>query len=93
MFNLQVVSTAIGFLASAAERSNYKYLFDKQETLKSICENVVVPNVEFRGELWDYEILVVVLIIIYMSLLEVDTVYPRFYIWGLLEIKIHPSTC
>lgn len=45
-----VVSTAIGFLASAAERSNYKYLFDKQETLKSICENVVVPNVEFREE-------------------------------------------
>ena len=48
-FHLQVVSNAIGFLASASERSNYKYLFEKQETLKSICENVVVPNIEFRG--------------------------------------------
>lgn len=45
-----VVSNAIGFLASASERSNYKYLFEKQETLKSICENVVVPNIEFREE-------------------------------------------
>lgn len=45
-----VVSNAIGFLASAAERSNYKHLFEKQETLKSICENVVVPNIEFREE-------------------------------------------
>lgn len=45
-----VVSNAIGFLASAAERNNYKYLFEKQETLKTICENVVVPNIEFREE-------------------------------------------
>lgn len=49
-FVLQVVSNAIGFLASASERNHYKYLFEKQETLKSICENVVVPNTEFRGE-------------------------------------------
>ncbi|KAJ7373873.1 Exportin-2 [Desmophyllum pertusum] len=45
-----VVSNAIGFLASASERNHYKYLFEKQETLKSICENVVVPNIEFREE-------------------------------------------
>ena len=51
MFGLQVVSNAIGFLASASERNHYKSLFEKQETLKSICENVVVPNIEFRGEL------------------------------------------
>ena len=51
LFGLQVVSNAIGFLASASERNHYKYLFEKQETLKSICENVVVPNIEFRGEL------------------------------------------
>ena len=56
LFGLQVVSNAIGFLASASERNHYKYLFEKQETLKSICENVVVPNIEFRGELdtWYY---------------------------------------
>lgn len=52
MFGLQVVSNAIGFLASASERNHYKYLFEKQETLKSICENVVVPNIEFRGEFY-----------------------------------------
>lgn len=45
-----VVSNAIGFLASAAERNQYKYLFEKQETLKSICANVVIPNIEFREE-------------------------------------------
>ena len=54
LFGLQVVSNAIGFLASASERNHYKYLFEKQETLKSICENVVVPNREFRGELIRY---------------------------------------
>ena len=54
LFGLQVVSNAIGFLASASERNHYKYLFEKQETLKSICENVVVPNIEFRGELIRY---------------------------------------
>ena len=52
MFGLQVVSNAIGFLASASERNHYKYLFEKQETLKSICENVVVPNIEFRGKIY-----------------------------------------
>lgn len=45
-----VISNAIGFLASAAERNQYKYLFEKQETLESICANVVLPNVEFREE-------------------------------------------
>ena len=52
MLGLQVVSNAIGFLASASERNHYKYLFEKQETLKSICENVVVPNIEFRGKFY-----------------------------------------
>lgn len=46
------MSNAIGFLASASERNHYKYLFEKQETLKSICENVVVPNIEFRGKVF-----------------------------------------
>ena len=57
LFGLQVISNAIGFLASAAERNQYKYLFEKQETLESICANVVLPNVEFRGKFLLYSVL------------------------------------
>ncbi|ELU00355.1 hypothetical protein CAPTEDRAFT_165697 [Capitella teleta] len=43
-----LVSNAIQFLASVAERPGYKNLFEDHDTLKSICEKVIVPNMEFR---------------------------------------------
>ncbi|BFY99292.1 hypothetical protein BsWGS_02332 [Bradybaena similaris] len=51
-----LVSNAIQFLASVAERPAYKVLFDNTETLASICEKVVVPNMQLReadGELFE----------------------------------------
>ena len=47
---LQLVSNAIQFLASVAERPAYKHLFEDSSTLSSICEKVIVPNMEFRGK-------------------------------------------
>lgn len=47
---LQLVSNAIQFLASVCERPHYKNLFEDQSTLTSICEKVIVPNMEFRGD-------------------------------------------
>lgn len=47
---LQLVSNAIQFLASVCERTHYKHLFEDQNTLTSICEKVIVPNMEFRSE-------------------------------------------
>ncbi|XP_052777226.1 exportin-2-like [Mya arenaria] len=44
-----LVSNAIQFLASVAERPAYKHLFENLETLKSICEKVIVPNMQFRA--------------------------------------------
>uniref|UniRef100_A0A8C0KXJ5 Exportin-2 n=1 Tax=Canis lupus dingo TaxID=286419 RepID=A0A8C0KXJ5_CANLU len=43
------VITAIQFLASVCERPHYKNLFEDQNTLTSICEKVIVPNMEFRA--------------------------------------------
>ena len=44
----QLVSNALEFLASVSERSVYKDLFANEDTLKEICEKVVVPNMMFR---------------------------------------------
>ncbi|CAJ0923093.1 unnamed protein product [Ranitomeya imitator] len=44
-----LVSNAIQFLASVCERPHYKNLFEDPSTLTSICEKVIVPNMEFRG--------------------------------------------
>ena len=43
-----LVSNAIEFLASVSERPAYKELFAEEATLTSICEKVIVPNMEFR---------------------------------------------
>lgn len=43
-----LVSNAIAFLASVAERPGYKDLFAEEGTLRSICEKVIVPNMHFR---------------------------------------------
>lgn len=49
---LQLVCNAIQFLASVAGHDKYKGLFEEEGTLTTICENVIVPNMQFRGKLW-----------------------------------------
>ena len=48
--HLQLVSNAIQFLASVAERPAYKSLFEDPATLANICEKVIVPNIQFRSK-------------------------------------------
>ncbi|CAK1543500.1 unnamed protein product [Leptosia nina] len=43
-----LVSNALTFLAKVAEKNAYKSLFEDPATLSSICEKVVIPNMEFR---------------------------------------------
>ncbi|XP_001606668.1 exportin-2 [Nasonia vitripennis] len=43
-----LVSNALTFLATVADRSQYKHIFEDPTTLSSICENVIIPNMEFR---------------------------------------------
>lgn len=43
-----LVSNALEFLASISERPSYKNLFEEEATMKTICENVIVPNMQFR---------------------------------------------
>uniref|UniRef100_A0A131Y3V5 Exportin-2 n=1 Tax=Ixodes ricinus TaxID=34613 RepID=A0A131Y3V5_IXORI len=43
-----LVSNAIHFLSSVAERPHYKQLFEDTSVLSSICEKVIIPNMEFR---------------------------------------------
>lgn len=43
-----LVSNALEFLASVSGRPAYKDLFADETTLTSICEKVIVPNMEFR---------------------------------------------
>uniref|UniRef100_A0A8C5CJJ2 Exportin-2 n=1 Tax=Gadus morhua TaxID=8049 RepID=A0A8C5CJJ2_GADMO len=49
LLQTDLVSNAIQFLASVCERPHYKNLFEDQNTLTSICEKVIVPNMEFRS--------------------------------------------
>jgi exportin-2 (importin alpha re-exporter) len=43
-----LTSNAIQFLASVADRQQYKSLFEDPNTLASICERIIVPNIEMR---------------------------------------------
>lgn len=43
------MSNAIGFLSSVAERPHYAELFADPNILNSICEKVILPNMEFRS--------------------------------------------
>ncbi|CAB3368472.1 Hypothetical predicted protein [Cloeon dipterum] len=43
-----LVSNALQFLASVADRPTYSKLFEDTNALTSICEKVVIPNMEFR---------------------------------------------
>uniref|UniRef100_A0A8C1EYD0 Exportin-2 n=2 Tax=Cyprinus carpio TaxID=7962 RepID=A0A8C1EYD0_CYPCA len=49
LLQTELVSNAIQFLASVCERPHYKHLFEDQNVLTSICEKVIVPNMEFRS--------------------------------------------
>lgn len=43
-----LVSNALHFLSIVADRNHYKHLFEDPNLLASICENVVIPNMDFR---------------------------------------------
>ncbi|KAK9747097.1 Importin-beta N-terminal domain [Popillia japonica] len=43
-----LVSNALQFLSSVADRSHYRNLFEDSNVLNSICEKVIIPNMEFR---------------------------------------------
>ncbi|PNF40478.1 Exportin-2 [Cryptotermes secundus] len=43
-----LVSNALQFLATVADRTHYGYLFEDVNVLTSICEKVIIPNMAFR---------------------------------------------
>ncbi|XP_076259837.1 chromosome segregation 1 [Rhynchophorus ferrugineus] len=43
-----LVSNALQFLSTVAERNHYRNLFEDANVLNSLCEKVVIPNMEFR---------------------------------------------
>ncbi|GLV36439.1 Chromosome segregation 1 [Carabus blaptoides fortunei] len=43
-----LVSNALQFLSSVADRAHYSNLFQDNNVLSSICEKVIIPNMEFR---------------------------------------------
>lgn len=43
-----LVSNALQFLSTVAERNHYRNLFEDHNVLSSICEKVIIPNMEFR---------------------------------------------
>ncbi|XP_018563409.1 exportin-2 [Anoplophora glabripennis] len=43
-----LVSNALQFLSSVAERNHYRSLFEDNTVLSGICEKVIIPNMEFR---------------------------------------------
>lgn len=43
-----LVSNALQFLATVADRSHYRHLFEDPAVLSNICEKVIIPNMEFR---------------------------------------------
>ncbi|XP_066140699.1 exportin-2 [Euwallacea fornicatus] len=43
-----LVSNALQFLSSVAERNHYRNLFEDEQVLSNICEKVIIPNMEFR---------------------------------------------
>lgn len=44
------MSNALKFLSIVADRNHYRKLFEDSTVLASICENVIIPNMDFRGE-------------------------------------------
>lgn len=46
-----LVTNALQFLSTVAGRQQYRSLFEDPNVLASICEKVIVPNMDFRSEL------------------------------------------
>ena len=45
----QLVSQSLRFLSAAIRSGNYRSIFQSEETISSLVEGVVVPNVGLRG--------------------------------------------
>lgn len=45
-----LVTNALQFLSTVAGRQQYKNLFEDPNVLASICEKVIVPNMDFRSK-------------------------------------------
>lgn len=43
----QLVSESIRFLSTVAKNRNHQAMFSNPDTLKSICEKVIIPNMQF----------------------------------------------
>lgn len=46
-----LVTNALQFLSTVAGRTQYRQLFEDPNVLASICEKVIVPNMDFRSKL------------------------------------------
>lgn len=45
-----LVANALQFLSTVAGRNHYRQLFEDPTVLASICEKVIIPNMDFRGK-------------------------------------------
>jgi len=45
----QLVSQSLRFISTAIRSGHYKQLFGSKDTISSLVQGVVVPNVGFRG--------------------------------------------
>jgi exportin-2 (importin alpha re-exporter) len=43
-----LVSNAIQFITAVVQRPQYKQLFENEESLKNICEKIIIPNLFLR---------------------------------------------
>lgn len=43
-----LVSYALNFLGTVADRNHYRHLFEDPNVLESICSKVIIPNMKFR---------------------------------------------
>lgn len=48
-----LVTNALQFLSTVAGRQQYRNLFEEPQVLASICEKVIVPNMDFRGNIFN----------------------------------------
>jgi len=49
LFFLKLVGTAMKFLSTLAARSHHCGMFEGGDTLKIVCEQVILPNLFLRG--------------------------------------------
>lgn len=82
------MSNAIQFLASVAERPSYKHLFEDPATLASICEKVIVPNMQFRSKNF-LNILMLPFLIVVLYILHTFKEYFFLYIFYDMKFPVH----